>query len=280
MFCFVKCLLCSGEYAYARWTLQRLNRIIESDYNEDAFPLTFSGRDEAVSLQDIIDNLQNLVDIAFAVVMGTEEYDDDDEDYIAAKALFINEHGLPYGAVLYGLFLNLWWTNVFTIHPSMRHGDGAEIENLTIHGLHNEMEEYIRLDHSIRYQMMFGASIDASALLGDQIESGQDIVWSEVSYVGSALTDSYIALYTATSDWSEMGLMWIEGEENGSERLYDWSLGQHQFDDNGSTPFLGCNNDRMSHAPKGTLQLPFSHCMESLVLRLLVKFSTSKIIKC
>ena len=114
-----------------------MNRIIESDYNETAFPLTFSGRNESVSLQDIIDNLQNLVDIAFAVVMGTEEYDDDDEDYIAAKELFINEDGLPYGAVMYGLFLNSWWTNVFQFHPTLRHSEGAEIKNLKIHGLHH-----------------------------------------------------------------------------------------------------------------------------------------------
>ena len=133
----------SGEYAYARWTLQRLNRIIESEYNETAFPLTFSGRDESLSLQDIIDNLQNLVDIAFAVVMGTEEYDDDDEDYIAAKELFINEDGLPYGAVMYGLFLNLAIANVFTIHPSLSHGKSADIKNLKIHGLYHNVRVYV-----------------------------------------------------------------------------------------------------------------------------------------
>ena len=128
-----------GEYAYARWTLQRLNRIIDGDYNDTAFPLQFDGRDEALSLQDIIDNLQNLVDIAFSVVMDTEEYDEDDAEFIAAKELFIDEGGLPYGAVMYGLFLNSWWSNVFQHHPTMRHSDGAQIENLKIHGLHHNV---------------------------------------------------------------------------------------------------------------------------------------------
>ena len=30
----------------------------------------------------------------------------DDAEYLEAKELFINEDGIPYGAVMYGLFLN------------------------------------------------------------------------------------------------------------------------------------------------------------------------------
>ena len=140
-----------GEYAFARWTLQRLNRIIERPfYDESKFPLQFAGRDEAVSFQDIIDNLQNLVDIAFSAVMGTEQYDDDDADYVEAKEVFINEDGLPYGAVMYGLFLNLYYSNVFTVHPTLKHSVGADIENLTIHGLRHKTVEYIRMDDYYR----------------------------------------------------------------------------------------------------------------------------------
>ena len=72
-------------------------------------------------------------------VMGHETYDDDDEQWVAAKELFINEDGIPYGAVMYGLFLNLWFANVFTIHPSVKHSEGAVIENLKIHGLHHKV---------------------------------------------------------------------------------------------------------------------------------------------
>ena len=135
-----------GEYAFARWTLQRLERIIEGDYNEDAFPLRFDGREHAVTLRELIDNLQDLVDVAFKSVMGIEEYDDDDAQYLEAKSLFINEDGIPYGAVMYGLFLNLYYANVFRVHPTLHHADGAQIENVNIHGLHHKMTEYIRMD--------------------------------------------------------------------------------------------------------------------------------------
>merc|ERR1719356_2317891 len=111
-----------GEYAYARWTVSALERILESGEYNDIFPITFSGRDESLEFDDVIDNLRDLMDIAFKSVMGVEEYDDDDEDYLEAKELFINEDGIPYGAVMYGLFLNLYVANVFTIHPSTKHG--------------------------------------------------------------------------------------------------------------------------------------------------------------
>ena len=101
--------------------MQALERIQNTEYN-DIFPITFSGRDESLEFDDIIENLRNLMDIAFKSVMGIQEYDDDDEDYLEAKNLFISDDGLPYGAVMYGLFLNLKFANVFTIHPSVHHG--------------------------------------------------------------------------------------------------------------------------------------------------------------
>jgi len=238
-----------GEYAFARWMIQRLERILETDYNSDSFPLRFSGRDRTMSLQDVTDRLQDLVDVAFRSVMGLESYDDDDPLYLEAAALFINDDGIPYGAVMYGLFLNLYYANVFRVHPTLHHADGAEIENLRIHGLRHKMTEYIRMDDWNRSPFMnpWTGSLDARALLGEQIESGTAMNWTEAKYVGSALTDSFIALALATSDWGEKSLLWI------SDDFIAWSLGLDSWDytDKVSRPYLGCNNDRMSHAPKG-----------------------------
>ena len=127
-----------GEYAYARWTVAALERIQDTEYN-DIFPITFSGREEALEFEDVINTLRDLMDIAFKSVMGIEVYDKDDKQYNIARELFVNGDGLPYGAVMYGLFLNLWFANVFTIHPSVKHSEGAVIENLKIHGLHHKV---------------------------------------------------------------------------------------------------------------------------------------------
>merc|ERR1712223_1730170 len=58
-----------GEYAYARWTVSALERIYESGEYNDIFPLTFSGRNESVEFDDVIENLRDLMDIAFKSVM-------------------------------------------------------------------------------------------------------------------------------------------------------------------------------------------------------------------
>merc|ERR550525_1167333 len=242
-----------GEYAYARWTIQALERIRDDGdkYKEDEFPILFDGRDTALELDDIIDTLREQMDMAFKYVMNVETYDDSDEQWIAAKELFINEDGIPYGAVMYGLFLNLWFANVFTIHPSVKHSHDAVIENVRIHGLHHKMMEYVRMDKPqvSLFRNQFNAPLDAARVLGDQLLDGQDLVWAEAHYVGSALTDAEIALSLATDDWGEQGLLVIDSDFSG------WAKGEFQWDDESAKdhPQLGCNNDRMAHVPKGVI---------------------------
>merc|ERR1719447_843036 len=247
-----------GEYAYARWTVQALERIQESGDFVDIFPVTFSGRKVALEFDDIIDELRDLMDIAFKSVMGIEQYADHDPQYRSARDLFINEDGLPYGAVMYGLFLNLWVSNVFNIHPSNKFAAGAEIENLKIHGLHHKTMEYRRLDchNGGMYRNQFNAPLDADALLGPQINGGYyDIVWSEVDYVGSALTDAEILLSMVTEQWGELGLIFT------TDNFTGWALGEYSWPNDSASddvkndyiPYIGCNNDRMAHVPKGTI---------------------------
>jgi len=240
-----------GEYGYARWTVQALERIQESDYN-DVFPVRFSGREEAVSFDDVIETLRDLMDIAFKTVMKIEEYDDDDEDYQTARALFINDDGIPYGAVMYGLFLNLYVANVFTIHPSTKHATNAFIENVVIHDLEHKTLEYIRFDKwdEAMYRNQFNGPLDASWLLGDQTVTGDNAMpWADVEYRGSPLTDASVLLSLVTNDWGEQALMFIP------EDFQQWALGNNLWNNTANTshPHLGCNNDRMSHVPKGVI---------------------------
>ena len=122
------------------------------------------------------------------------------------------------------------------------------------------MEEYIRLDSPVNslYQNMFGAGLDARAILGDQILVGEDALdWTTAKYVGSALVDATIAVGIASTDWAEMGLLYIEATSLGTyDGFSQWALGRYRFGDAYSLsrgPYLGCNNDRMTHVPKGRL---------------------------
>jgi len=204
------------------------------------------------------------MDMAFKYVMGIQEFDDDDEAWQSAKSLFVNEGGIPYGAVMYGLFLNLKFANVFTMHPSMHYGENALIENLYIHDLHHQTMEYIRLDRAdeYTYQNQFAAPLDARAMLGDQVETGNDdMPWTETQYVGTSLTDALLLINMLSDDWGELGQSLV-----GASDLLDWTIGEYQWTDDAAdreetdagglptdtdSPYLGCNVDRMGHVPKG-----------------------------
>merc|ERR550525_1983419 len=213
--------------------------------------MTFDGRDKGLMIEDVVATLESQMDMAFKYVMGVEEYDDDDEEWAQAKAVFVNPSGLPYGAVMYGLFLNLKFANVFTMHPSLHHSKNAYIENLKIHDLHHKTMEYVRLDRSgnFTYQNQFAAPLDARAMLGEQIEDGSDIVWAETQYVDNALTDALLMLTALTEDWGELGQSLIP------DVMIDWVLGEGDWVDDNSwnRPYLGCNVDRMGHIPKGLI---------------------------
>merc|ERR1719474_2359581 len=82
-----------------------------------------------------------------------------------------------------------------------------------------------------------------------QIDMGEDIVWADVRYIGGPLTDASILLAMVTDDWGEQGLIMMP------ENYTNWALGKHQWDDSTKAghPYLGCNNDRMAHVPKGVI---------------------------
>ena len=96
------------------------------------------------------------------------------------------------------------------------------------------------------FRNQFNAPLDANAVLGSQILAGTDgIDWTEVFYVGSALTDAEIVLAMITDDWAELGLIYM------TDNFLSWTLGQHQWNRTEDVLAIGCNNDRMAHVPKG-----------------------------
>ena len=239
-------------------TLQRLERLRDSESAQQAiaetFPIAFDGRDDELSMDDIIENLRSLMDIAFRSAMELEDYDVDDAQFVAAKELFLVHPGTPSGGVMYGLFLNQFVAAVSGVHPSMKHSKNAVIENVQIHDLDHNTREYLRMDRfeTNSYRNPFGAALAAHSVLGKQMLSGQMIDWSTVRYKGDALMDSYIVLDLLTnwqSEWEGKGQMYI-GQE-----FVDWTLGLHQWsnEEDDGHPHLGCNNDAMTMVPKGML---------------------------
>ena len=79
---------------------------------------------------------------------------------------------------------------------------------------------------------------------------GRDEEWRQIQYVGTPLTDAHVALSLAAIDWGQQGMMLMDDE------FQRWALGKHEFTaKREGHPYLGCNNDRMSHVPKGVVGL-------------------------
>ena len=172
--------------------------------------------------------------------------------HAAATALFVNGDDVPYGAVLYGLFRNLYFANVFTVHPSLKHSRGATLTNVRVHDLTHRMREYVRLDKQLTapYKNVFNAAFDAEALLGaptlQRIAREGDAAWPDAAYVGDVVVDAQLALDVASANWDRKGLL-MAGDD-----FVAWARAERSWDRD-AHPLLGCNNDAMSHVPKGVV---------------------------
>ena len=70
------------------------------------------------------------------------------------------------------------------------------------------------------------------------------------NYVGSVLTDAYIAMGTLSDDWNYLGFLQISRNDDFS--LTKWTQGEGIGDD---TWRFGCNQDIMGHSGKGLIGL-------------------------
>merc|ERR1719334_1048443 len=53
-----------------------------------------------------------------------------------------------------------------------------------------------------------------------------------------------------TEDWGELGLIYM------TDNFTNWALGEYTWPESNAstyTPYIGCNNDRMAHVPKGIM---------------------------
>ena len=221
---------------------------------KDNFPITFANRDTSLTFMDIFNRLHKQMDLAFAYAMGERNQDETDQDWIEAKKLFIREDGIPYGATMYGIMLNLWFANVFHVHPSLKHSHRATLTNVEIHGLKHNTQEYIRLDkfNGPQYKNPYNSGMNVRALLGynSELDKGLDNMdWSKATYIGDTLTDAHIAMTLSTNDWGELQLIMMDDD------FLKWTQGKHQYsmDEDALHPQIGCNNDRMTHLAKGVM---------------------------
>ena len=218
-----------GEYGQIRALLPRLERV--ADEQPDA-SITFADREgEAVTMRDLLEDLIRGTNQMFEFVMTGNEPDistlKEQKDWFAVRNQFYNPSGLPDGASLYGIYLNMAGENTMTFHMNMAadsFSDSVMLENVKIHDLRHRMNEYVRVQSrtvdnaagSI-YQTPIGAPYEATQML-ESVEE-EDLLFAP-RYKGGMVTDAMFALSEFTDNWDylqnqlifeEDTLPWLKG---------------------------------------------------------------------
>ena len=211
-----------GEYGQIRALLPRLEKV--ADENPDA-SITFANREGgAVTMSDLVEDLIRGTNQIFEYVMTGNEPDisniKDQKDWFAVRNQFYNPSGLPDGASLYGIYLNMAGENTMTFHMNMNKNafsDSVMLENVKIHDLRHKMNEYVRVQSrnvenpfgSI-YKTAIGSPFEATQMLESVAED--DLLFNPV-YKGSMVTDAMFALSEFTENWDYLGKQLIFEED-------------------------------------------------------------------
>jgi len=249
----------ASEYTHYRFVLERMRKVIEEENPTET--IQFVDRDAAVSLDELREKLQNEMNYAFKYVMLGEEGDDDDEEWIEAKNVFINPTGYGYGASVYGIFLSYPGANVLSYHINSKTSSTATLENVYIHDITHKTKEYVGLRTDLRmFVNSFNAPLHLQYLIGDTTfngyisEGGMQTFQNSMHYVGNILTDVTIAMHELSQNWGRLQIMYLLSDE-----LVAWAKGEDSSTalgdaSKGGVQYL-CAVDGMIHAAKGAFGL-------------------------
>ena len=129
-----------GRYTHARAFIPRLKRLLEEHGDE---MVTFYGRDP-ITVESIIDRLINQMDMIYFHFNDDIEYDEDDEEWIAAKKLFLNPTGWMDGGSSYGIVLGGNGAQVVGIGARTLKTSDISVTNVEIYGIGNQAIEKIK----------------------------------------------------------------------------------------------------------------------------------------
>eukprot|EP01084_Bolivina_argentea_P021273 39520_1 len=238
-----------GSFGHAVNLLPRLLQIADamSDEHEEDKSIKFYGRDKAVSIQDIYDEMKLQLESVFQYVMsGNRNNKLTERKWQQILDTFYNPSGLPHGAGMYGIFLNTVGASVLTYNlQTSTYSNNAVLHDINIHDLQHSMIEFIRMgvpnSGSIVLNALHGC-LDARDLLNDIDNIGEHGYIP--SYKGNILTDATIAMEYFSNNWDllQSSLIW-------HDRLFPWATGEDLY---ALKEFnIGCNGDAQVHAAKG-----------------------------
>ena len=216
--------------------------------------ITFQGN-RTLTIQEIYDNLIKSLDIAYRSFFDSNSNEDkDDILYQEAIELFTNPSELPDGSALYGMVLHI--------------GQNVQMSNIKIQDLRSNTNEvpaayfdscqsnYSQDDGYKVIKGPFGDVMDLRRMVGNWnnaqiIDLGDD--YTELEYVGNALSDAQIALGLFGSEGDT-----LYGSQGQNDEFLKWALNEYNNESYNGLPScvsFVCNGDIMFHINKGIIGL-------------------------
>ena len=238
-----------GRYAHARSFVPRLKQLVVEHGDE---MITFHDRDP-ISVESLVDRLINQMDMIYFNAINDIEYDQDDEEWIAAKKLFSNPSGWMDGGSSYGVVIGGNGAQVVGIGSRSLGTRDVTLNNLEIYGIGNKLVEKIKFaDGDGATRLMFFDAIDWVAV-SDQVDDPSQSV-----YIGDAYTDCIFAVDQVITSWYYLNSLYI----NSAEEAYVFDGDSDAFateifgTGNDKFPNIGgCGTDIQLHSSKGAIGL-------------------------
>merc|ERR1719334_2620341 len=262
----------NGNYGHMRLIMPTLKSVAQDSDVQNPNTIHFHGRKKAVTMWQLLDKLVEEMDMAYNFAMYGTTYDDH-PFWQEAVEMFISPSGLPYGAVLYGLFLNYPSAGIFGWHVNDKLSYNATVENVYIHDLRHKGIEVVGFQYNGRvFCNAFNGPLPAHDIFGEEVWNVQhslkydDDEPVEASYSGTIISDIHIAQFFWGKDnfdyWP--GIPYLGKHD----QLMRWATDMNEtyIADERSSIDFSCNEDAMFHPSKGLVAMKASG-VDGLVMK-------------
>jgi len=237
-----------GRYTHARAALPRLQYLTDN-YGDWQVPFW----DRSPSINELVERLINQMDMTYNYVINGVEVSEDDEDYnewLEAKKIFINEAGYQDASASYGVVF-AGGAAVSAIGTRIENEGDITMNNVNVHGLRSHvMEKYKVYGASTTVTMrgFFRDTFDWEAMTDDFTDL------ENAKYIGNAWEDIMMAVVLndeISKDWSFLYTTQIE------QFVKDWVMtGDGSAETGADLPRyldIHCGTDIQVHSVKGAI---------------------------
>ena len=164
-----------------------IRRDLSANYGSET--IQFAAKDPT-TVQGLIDRLVNQMDMIYNHIINSKEYDDTDDEWTAARKLFLNENGALDAGSSFGIVLTGEGSAANAIGSAIEGCSDVKLTDIEIQGIYAKPLEKFKLvdNDGNAVNLLFGDTIDIEAVFDQIIDP------SASKYIGDAYTDLMFAV--------------------------------------------------------------------------------------